>query len=157
MDRFNTARRLVAAGLLLGIAATSLAQDSAPGREPRCVKTSSAQCTEWASPPLGYTWDDVKAAQRQMADRAATPTPPAVPANDPGVAFYSATLDAEAECERGGGDRMNCYVEASPRRCKQTAVSLVGNPSEFLRTWTMCVRSCGTANVWSRTLGDCRR
>ena len=155
MDRLRTGR-LVATCLLLAFAGTALSQNPAAERAPRCVKASAGRCTDWVTPPPGYAWDDGKRPTPVSPDAASQARQHAT-AMDAESSYYSDTLAAEADCERDGGDRMNCYVSASPRRCKQTAVSMVGDPAGFQRTWTMCVRSCGTAGLWDKTLGDCRR
>lgn len=155
MDRLRTGQ-LVVTGLLLAFAGTALSQDPAAERAPRCVKAIAGRCTDWVTPPPGYAWDDGNRPTPVTPAAASQPRQQAAPV-DAESQYYSDTLAAESDCERDGGDRMNCYVTASPHRCKQTAVSMVGDPSGFQRTWTMCVRSCGTATAWSRTFGDCRR
>jgi len=95
-------------------------------------------------PPPGFVLD---APAKQATTSAA----------DPALGYFSDVLKDAQKCEADGGDRMNCYVEASPQRCKQTAVNFIGNPDQYRRTWMLCVRSCGDASFLSRTVGECRR
>lgn len=69
----------------------------------------------------------------------------------------SEVQQAAWQCLREGGDLMGCYVRASPQRCKAAAVSMVGNPGLFRRTWGRCVVSCAKASWWDRHAGDCRK
>lgn len=109
-----------------------------------CPARASAQAKDAQGrppPPPGYTYDDA-------APKAAVAT------DGDADRYYTETLAMVDKC---GGASMNCYVEASPQRCKQTAVQMVGSPAMFQHTWVMCVRSCGDAGFTSRVLGDCRR
>jgi len=63
--------------------------------------------------------------------------------------YYGKVLEKiHDNCDQFGGE---CHAKYSPERCK----SLVWNFRETKLAWAMCVQSCGSTNIYSRTLGEC--
>ncbi len=58
------------------------------------------------------------------------------------------TCREECEGERGA-DLLNCWADYSPEKCK----GLIYDVNKT--AWKRCVYSCGTANIYSKTFGDC--
>lgn len=164
------------ASVLLGAPPAQAHQGLDPGREPRCTSlpADGKPCTDFATPPAGYVWSDT------------IPTPPPVnnkpnvttenikwdklipykpelakqpkPAVDgPALDYVSEVMEDARSCITRGGESMNCYVTATPQRCKQIAVNFIANPGQYRRTWYMCVRSCSDTSLWARTIGECRK
>jgi len=46
-----------------------------------------------------------------------------------------------------------CFPKLSPSKCEDAALAMVAGRDR--RTWFLCVRSCATASLWSRTFGEC--
>lgn len=80
------------------------------------------------------------------------------PPPDPAAVYLLDTIKSATECRSEGGDLMACYIDAAPARCKQATIDFIGSRTDKTRTtWYMCVRSCASASVLSRVIGDCRR
>lgn len=52
---------------------------------------------------------------------------------------------------------MDCFVKASPERCKQSAIQFVSELGAARRMWAMCVRSCASSGFYASHFGDCRK
>lgn len=79
------------------------------------------------------------------------------PPPNPAAVYLRETMQAANDCRKDGGDIMACFIEASPARCKQSAIDFIGKAPSGRRSWILCVRSCASAGLWSSTVGDCRR
>jgi len=56
----------------------------------------------------------------------------------------------KAECtQKNDNERFTCWLNKSPEKCQ--GLVLERNFSE----WSRCVESCGSANWFSRTFGEC--
>ena len=66
-------------------------------------------------------------------------------------AFLSDTIEKfKSNCKgKVGIDYLDCWADHSPGRCK----SLVYGKDRT--AWTRCVYSCGSAGIFSRTVGEC--
>lgn len=84
-----------------------------------------------------------------------TAEPPSAP--DPASIYLQQVMGVSDACRVAGGDAMDCYVKASPQRCKQTAIQFVSELGEARRTWAMCVRSCAASGFYASHFGDCRK
>jgi hypothetical protein len=109
----------------------------------QCMRwdASTGKCVEHAVLPKGYHLLKEQAKGRQ----------------DPGSAYVRDVVHQAHACSSKGGDLMDCYLDASPSRCKQATIHYVSHPELGMRTWSMCVRSCARAGFMSRTFGSCRR
>jgi len=71
--------------------------------------------------------------------------------------FQKQVYQDALDCIQAGGNRADCFVRASPKRCATQAVGMVSDRGLWQRNWLVCVRSCANAGWWDKTMGDCRR
>lgn len=103
--------------------------------------------------PQGYAFDSgpcsVKPATKEASEHSDSPAP---------TDDYLRSVMHEADaCRTSGGDVMDCFVKASPVRCKQSAIQFVSEMGAARRTWIMCVRSCASSGFYASHFGDCRK
>lgn len=85
------------------------------------------------------------------------PSPPAPKPRPSREDIYFDALNARIrECtDRGDYDpSVLCYPKLTPAKCEESALAMFGRSDER-RTWFLCVRSCATESLWSRTFGEC--
>ena len=118
----------------------------------RAQKAAAPDCEAVRrSIPPGYVLEPGPCSEAQ----AIKPTPPS--AWNPADNYLQRVMHDADVCRTSGVDAMECFVKASPERCKQSAIQFVSQAGAARRTWVMCVRSCAAANFYARHFGDCKR
>ena len=96
---------------------------------------------------------------RPRARRQSLPPAPPLPKGPPSrESVYSDALNADIDACKKRGDYappVRCYTKLSPAKCEDYALEMISGRPDMRRKWLLCVRSCATASVWSRTFGEC--
>ena len=74
------------------------------------------------------------------------------PGSDPNQEYLKEVVKTFKEkcTDQKGIDFLNCWADYSPKKCKSLVYGQPVNPM-----WARCVYSCGSAGIYSRTVGEC--